>query len=622
MSTCEQADDSERLILGYFDQIHDSPSHIYHSALPLSPSSSWIRECYKEEIIGEVRVLMGLPDQWDTCSRTIFLEGRPSVFEYWGDILAVGSNSNVVLLDAVTGIRTSVLCGDSGTICSLAFSPDGTFLMSATQDKVVSLWDVQTGGTIRTFCDDISVVSAASFSPDATTVALGTRDGDIHLWSVRTGKYHSIKTFRGDPVTAVKFSPIDPRRIISSWMGGAIRRWDVDGHQIGTSYDEAYTVYDLACTSDGTRFVSCGGDLARVRDSESGAVVAELLPPCTQFSSPLRRCCFSPDGRFVACTADTTIPVWDVTIPGARLVGNLIGHSNSIYFIAFSSSVVSGSCDGSVKFWKSSSPLADLATTDPVAIQDDPTPIKSVKMFAEYDVVVTSDSNGMVNTWDLMTGKCKSSFSTPAVGERDTHLEGGTLIIVWKAYGDKDKGKDVDAGVDRTKEYHIWDVFTSQLLQTFRSSLPTHRGLKISEDGSKIFGLGTDRIEAVSMQTGEIVDSVGLGSGPGGSSFFLPESQVGIDYPCYWGWDGGSKKVSYSGEFPDRPRLDLVGWSTHRYIEPCWVEDVVTKRRVFRLPERYLEFGREIEWDGRYLYNWSPSGEDMVVIDFDPVYPQ
>jgi hypothetical protein len=36
--------DGQRFLLEHFDIIHNSPSHIYHSALPLSPSSSWLSQ--------------------------------------------------------------------------------------------------------------------------------------------------------------------------------------------------------------------------------------------------------------------------------------------------------------------------------------------------------------------------------------------------------------------------------------------------------------------------------------------------------------------------------------------------------------------------------------------------
>ena len=63
-------------------------------------------------------MLMELPDKWGECSRTIPLEGRPEAFAHWGDMIAVGLKSDVVLLDAITGIRTSVFSGNTGTVSS------------------------------------------------------------------------------------------------------------------------------------------------------------------------------------------------------------------------------------------------------------------------------------------------------------------------------------------------------------------------------------------------------------------------------------------------------------------------------------------------------------------------
>ena len=547
-------------------------------------------------------MLMGLPDRWDTCSRTIFLEGRPSAFAYWGDIVAIGSESSLVLLDAITGIKMSVLCGHRDKIRSLSFSLGGTLLFSRSDDKTVKIWDVQTGGVIRTFSDATSVALAASISPDGTKIALGTKGGEIRLWDVRTGKCHSIKTGQDD-VGAVSFSPINSRRLISSSWSGTVRQWDVDGRQIGPSHHEADGVSDLAYTLDGTRFVSCGGTVATVRDSKSGSKVVKLRAPNR---APLNRCCFSPDGKFVACAAGTTICVWDITVSGARLVGPLVGHSDLITFVAFSSSLISGSWDQSVKFWQSSSFLADSTATDNMAALHDSTPIVSVNLFAEYATVVTTDSSGLVKTWNLTTGRSESSFSTPAKGECDTHLASDTLTIVWFT--------------EEKREYQIWDVYKGQLLRSFYSSLPNLRDLKISGDGSKIFGFGIDHIEAVSMHTGEYGGRVEHGI-PRGSGIFVRGSKVGIDNSGGSGWDFGGVKVSYFKELPDRPRLDLVDLSTGDGSQPRWIEDTVTKRPVFRLPERYMKSDTKRRWDGRYLLVWSRSGE-VVIMDFDCVCPR
>ena len=606
--TCRYADDSERLILDCFDTIHDSPSHIYHSALPLSPSSSWIRECYKAELAGKVRVLVGLPDQWDTCSRTIHLGGRTYAFTCGGNMIAVGLAGNVVLLDTITGSRTSVLCGHTYDIDSLALSVDGTLLVSRDL-RIINLWDVQTGGVIRAFDDYISTTSAVYISPDGTTIALGARNGVINLCDVRTGRCRSIETRQDGAVTVIRFSPVNSRRLLSSSEDRIVQQWDVGGHQVGSSLREAHKVEDLAYSSDGTRFVSCGTQVVTVRDSESGVLVVKI-----NASDDLNRCCFSPDGRFVVCAADDAILVWDTTIPAARLVGHFVGHTNSISFLAFSSSsLISGSDDQTVKFWQTSSLLVNSTTTKQT---DTPEPIKSLKLFTKDGIVVTSHSDGVVNTWDLTTGRPKSSFSTPAQGARDTHLTGDTLIVVWWMQGER--------------EYYIWDVYRTQLLRRFPSSTTDLQDLKISGDGSKIFGLDTHGIQAVSMQTGEEAGRVDFEPWRW-ERLFVDGSKVGIKgVDREGGWDFGGPKVSEIGEFSAQPRLGVFGWSPGLVAKPCWIEDTVTGRLVFRLPaERWMKWGTEIEWRGRYLLVWTRSPRDwnsssvgLVVIDFDPVWPQ
>ena len=598
-------------------------------------------------------MVMGLPDQWDTCSRTMMFEDRLDSFAHCGDIMAIGLAHDVVLLDAITGIRTSILLGHTRRINTLAFSQDGRLLMSKSKDRTVRVWDVQTGGVVRTFGPDV-VGPCASISSDGAMVALGTNDGTVHLCDVRTGKCNSIIIY-DEKVIAIEFSPTNSRRFISSSWGGIVGQWDIDGDQIGTPYHEGDSVKDLAWARDGTRFFSCTARFATVWDAESGAVLAKLDVSGESLFFTLG--CFSPDGRFLACACDTTIFVWDITISGARLVRHLVGHSQLIKFLAFPSSLISGSYDQSMKFWESGSFSMDPTTSDQMAAPVHPHTIRSIKLFAEEGMVITTYRDGVVKIWDLVTGRCKSSFSTPAKGKRDTHLAGDTLIIVWctnaSAGWDTDTEDDTDEvteddtdevtdedmfedadehkfmglfqitvkDTDRAVGYHIWDVYKGQLLRKFHNSLSRIQSLKISGDGSKIFALGSRRIAALSMETGEELGRVKFGSGAG-NTFLVRGSIVGVDDSRRRGWDFGGLGVPNLVEFPDGPQLNLVGRKRGRDIKPCWMKDIATERKVFRLPEKYGRYGRRIKWDGRYLINWSHRKEDIVIMDFGPVCPR
>ena len=543
---------------------------------------------------------MGLPDQWDVCSRTIPLYGHELAFAYWGNFIAAGMGSQVVILDAITGTRTSVLCGHEASITFLTFSLDGTLLLSGDYSGFFKFWDVQTGGTIKTFGDDTTHFYTASISPDNATIALSGGDRTIYLLDVRTGRLHPT-TSADTEIRSITFSPTDPRRFLWSSDPGTVHQWSTDGQQIGASYRDAdiWLIQDLAYTLDGTRFVFCGGNVAVVWESESGKQVVKLRAP---EKLDLSRCCFSPDGKFVACGGDPNIYVWNVTISGAPLVKRLVGHSDRVIFLAFSFSLISGSDDGSVKFWPTDSFLADSTTTGPAATS---TSIVSAHLFHEDSVVVTSDSSGVVKTWDLITGICKSSFSTPAKGKQDTYLAGDTLIIVWWA--------------DERKEFHVWDVYKGQPLPTFCEPLPMVMYVKTSGDGPTVFGQDGGRTEAVSTKMGESTGRVGVGLLDHGDNFFMHGYQMESRKWSHGHWVPEDMGVSYPAGFQGQFRLDVVHQANTDI--PCGVEDTVTKSMVFYFPERYVDYRAKIEWDDRYLLVHPPSGETMI-LDFDPVCPR
>jgi len=184
---CKWAD-GQHFILEHFDIIQNSPSQVYHYALPFSPSSSWLCESYSSELLQEVRVVKGLQAQWGACSRTVSLSGTPQTIACWNNLIAVSLDSyDIIILDAITGVRMSVLSKHTGLVISLAFSSDGIFLVSGGNDGSVNLWDIQTGGVVNTFSGHTSYIFSVSVSPDCTMIASGSWDGTIQLWSTQTG---------------------------------------------------------------------------------------------------------------------------------------------------------------------------------------------------------------------------------------------------------------------------------------------------------------------------------------------------------------------------------------------------------------------------------------------------
>ena len=369
---CKWTDDGQRFILENFDIISNSPSEIYHYALPFSPSNSWLREYYSSEFSQEVKVIKGLQVEWGSCSRTLSLDYIPDALACWKDTIAVGSSlHDITILDAIAGIHTSVI---SEHVVALTFSSDGTLLVSGSKDRTVSLYDIQTGGIIRTFYGHTGGIRSVSISPDCTMIASGSTDTTIRLWDTWTGVCRCVIDGHEEAITFVIFSPTNSQLLISASWDDTVQQWDISGNKIGSAHEDN----SVAFSPDGTHYVSWVwlGMTATVRNSDSAVAVAKLQVPAHGF----RCCCFSPITKIVAGCAGYTIYIWDITSPGPHLVKTFTGHTDVVWSITFSSSLISTSWDQSIRFWQIGTLPTDPVTAVPKSMLFLPQPIGFVSL--------------------------------------------------------------------------------------------------------------------------------------------------------------------------------------------------------------------------------------------------
>ena len=293
------------------------------------------------------------------------------------------------------GLPDSHFSGYTDWVRSLTFSSDGRLLVSGSHDKTINLWDVQTGGIIKTFHGHTDFICSVSISSNCTMIASGSMDQTICLWDIQTGECCCVIK-QHDAVTHVKFSPTDPQ-CLTSVSGGKVQKWDIHGHQVGPTYDGSHIAFSL----DGAQVVVCQGMVVVIQGTSSGAIIAKFLGSNDDFE----HCCFSPSGKSVAVVAGYSIYVWDITSSDPHLIGTFVGHTNYITSLTFFPSLISTSCDQSVKFWQ-------VCTSHPAVIESKSTsaPVKSITLQVQDGIAISSDSDGVVKTWDISTSLCRASF--------------------------------------------------------------------------------------------------------------------------------------------------------------------------------------------------------------------
>ena len=145
-----------------------------------------------------------------------------------------GSADNTLRLwDAVSGAHLNTLNGYSGGVCSVAFSPDGTRIVSGSYDKTLRLWDAVSGAHLNTLNGHSDWVGSVAFSPDGTRIVSGSDDNTLRLWDAVSGAHLNTLNGHSSWVMSVAFSP-DGTRIMSESKDKTLQLWDaVTGCNIG-----------------------------------------------------------------------------------------------------------------------------------------------------------------------------------------------------------------------------------------------------------------------------------------------------------------------------------------------------------------------------------------------------
>ncbi|KAJ5895429.1 hypothetical protein N7495_007120 [Penicillium taxi] len=269
------AQDASRFIRYFRTAIESSPLQVYYSPLLFSPTKSLISLFFQKERPDWILNYPLVEESWSLCLHTLdgHSDGVNSIA--WspdGSRLASASHDKTVRIwDPATGQSVSTLEGHSGLVRSIAWSPDGSRLASASIDKTVRIWDPATGQSVSTLEGHSDWVRSIAWSPDGSRLASASDDKTVRIWDPATGQ--SVSTLEGHTnlVLSIAWSS-DGSRLASASSDETVRIWDpATGQSVSTlhissthllQFDDV--IFNHLHTSKGTFDIGSVGSVTRI----------------------------------------------------------------------------------------------------------------------------------------------------------------------------------------------------------------------------------------------------------------------------------------------------------------------------------------------------------------------
>ncbi len=387
-------------------------------------------------------------------------------------ILTASHDKTARLWDVATGAAVGQPIVHPNFVSFAAFSPDGKTILTGCEDNTARLWDAATGRPLGQPLPHSGWVWSVAFGPDGKTVLTGSHDSTARLWDVATGSPLGEPLRHATQVESVAFAP-DGKTILTGSFDKTARLWDAaTGRPLGRPLTHSDGVWSVAFSPDGKTILTGGVDRsARLWDAVTGRSIGQPL----RHSDMVRAVAFSPDGKTILTgSSDNTAQMWDAAT-GARM-GRRLEHQAAVWSVAFSPDgrlILTGCQDGMARLWE-----GDVG--EPVGRPLDHANLGTSVAFApDGKTLKFGGSDGQVRLWDVASGH---SFGPP--------VELGPDILAMAL--SPDGRKILTGSFDKTAR--LWDAATGRP----EGPVMQHSGIvscvAFSSDGKTILSGGDDNL--------------------------------------------------------------------------------------------------------------------------------
>jgi WD40 repeat protein len=270
---------------------------------------------------------------WDICSRQARVFSQSTSPDATclacspkGAYVVTGARDGTVTIwDVPTGRQSLQFKHNPGYICGVAISSDDNRVATAYADHSVAIWDAKSGRLIasKQYPD---VMRSVAFSPDGGLVASASEDGTVRVMSTATNE--DLFTLKGHQyeVRAVAFSP-DGQHLATSSLDRTVKIWHAHrGPSPFRLRGHTASLGRVIFSPNGNILASSSSDRTmKVWDVNTGQL---LFAPLANWKE-IRTVTYNADGRRLAAAySDGTVTFYDAISGREKSTVNL--HSSEI----------------------------------------------------------------------------------------------------------------------------------------------------------------------------------------------------------------------------------------------------------------------------------------------------
>jgi WD40 repeat protein/serine/threonine protein kinase len=219
-----------------------------------------------------------------------------------GKSVVTARGNTATLWNTEDGSRLGASMIHAGPITAVAFSPDGTSVLTASEDRTARVWSAGDGQPVGEPINHQHAVQAIAFSPDGKSV-LTASEKTVQLWSTADGQPIGKPIIHQDAVTTVAFSPDGKTLLTVSNYNRIAHLWQsADEQPVGKPINPVGRVMAVAFSPDGKSLLTTTGMTFHLWDAASGESLRPRTPITAMAATPPSSCEFltySPDGKSI-----------------------------------------------------------------------------------------------------------------------------------------------------------------------------------------------------------------------------------------------------------------------------------------------------------------------------------